>query len=502
MGTVRLRSTLIGTCILALAVPSSQAATFSVLPDKLDGLPVIKIDGTIEPLDDRKFIRLALDIENAVVMLASDGGEVSAGLAIGRAVRLKGFSTFVPAGVSCASMCGYIWLAGSPRKLAPTSYVGFHAAYSLKDGKPVETGSGNALIGAYLNQIGLGEKAIYALTATPPEQLRWLTAADAATMGIDVEVVPVGIEHLLKKSPMQDSAPRIVLTPKQEPLKTPDTLPTVEIDPVPQPEEEPDVSPEFAPKYQDVYVIARGHDIFGHDLAAAPVPASNIKDCQQACDASLACMAFTYHREKQRCYLKAAGGKVLKNAATAAGYRPGIRTSLSWSRVRALPSIDLTGYDYRSAKGIEFVDCIDRCESDARCRAFSYVSRAKECYLKNGMQELRKAKGIMSGIKPWEWEGRWADDRRRCNLDPEQDGAADGWLIELSTERYSGYEFGCDITHIEGMTIGTKLSLKCSGEGVKYDNTVVVRTNGPVLTLSDASGSSQRLFLCPTDAAN
>jgi hypothetical protein len=38
--------------------------------------------------------------------------------------------------------------------------IGFHAAYRLENGAAIETGVGNALLGAYLSNLGLLEQAI------------------------------------------------------------------------------------------------------------------------------------------------------------------------------------------------------------------------------------------------------------------------------------------------------------------------------------------------------
>ena len=88
---------------------------------------------------------------------------------------LRGFATAVAPGTLCASACALTWLAGSPRYFDITSKLGFHAAYQVVDGKATESGVGNALVGAYLNQIGLPDNAIVYVTSAPPEGIEWLT---------------------------------------------------------------------------------------------------------------------------------------------------------------------------------------------------------------------------------------------------------------------------------------------------------------------------------------
>jgi hypothetical protein len=83
--------------------------------------------------------------------LQSDGGSVLAGIEIGEAIRLKGFQTLVVE--RCASACALAWLGGTQRFMKAGAQIGFHAAYDSDSRR--ESGVGNAMVGAYLNRIGL-----------------------------------------------------------------------------------------------------------------------------------------------------------------------------------------------------------------------------------------------------------------------------------------------------------------------------------------------------------
>ena len=82
------------------------------------------------------------------------------------------------------------WLGGTRRVANPTARIGFHAAHTTKGGQVTETGMGNAMIGAYLNELGLSEEAIVYITSADPRSMHWLTADDAATFGIELETLP------------------------------------------------------------------------------------------------------------------------------------------------------------------------------------------------------------------------------------------------------------------------------------------------------------------------
>lgn len=187
--TRRRRMGLWAAALLACSAGPSLAAEIGIDPESPKDFPVITVKGVFEDGDDKKFTALALDLDNAMVMFDSPGGNLLAGLGIGRAIRLKEFATVVDDGVQCASACGLAWLGGMMRFAHPNAQIGFHAAYIETDGKAAESGSGNALVGAYLNQLALPQSAIVYLTQAPPHGMEWLPLAEARNYGIALEIV-------------------------------------------------------------------------------------------------------------------------------------------------------------------------------------------------------------------------------------------------------------------------------------------------------------------------
>jgi len=139
-------------------------------------------------------------VERAIVLLDSGGGSVLDGIYIGRNIRDRGFFTAVPEKTLCASSCALVWLAGAQRFAEESSFIGFHAAYILRDGKYIETGAGNALIGSYLNQLGLSDRAILFVTSAPPEGIERLSKQKAAAVGIPYRSVKDSITITEEKS--------------------------------------------------------------------------------------------------------------------------------------------------------------------------------------------------------------------------------------------------------------------------------------------------------------
>ena len=118
----------------------------------------------------------------------SPGGQLTPALAIGDAIARKHYWTYVGPNEVCASACGFMWLAGTPRIKDASAAVGFHAAYAEINGQNQETGVGNALVGAYLGRLGLGSDAILFATAAGPTQMDWITPQAGAQYGIPFEV--------------------------------------------------------------------------------------------------------------------------------------------------------------------------------------------------------------------------------------------------------------------------------------------------------------------------
>jgi len=164
----------------------AHAATVAVEVRSGEQPALVLVDGKLESGDGDRFRYTTAFLSSAIVSFRSDGGSVAAGIQIGEIIRLKGFTTSVSRDARCASACALAWLGGTKRLMSAESKIGFHAAYTA-DGR--ETGVGNALIGAYLNKIGLPYSAVAYITQAAPRSMTWLSAAEAKKHGIDVELV-------------------------------------------------------------------------------------------------------------------------------------------------------------------------------------------------------------------------------------------------------------------------------------------------------------------------
>lgn len=183
------------TCLilgLTAACPAA-AAEFTKRPSQNGKPDVIAVVGDLELGDEDKFADAARSSSDAMVLFQSRGGNLIAAIEIGRTIRRKGFSTLVPDKMQCASACALAWLGGRTRYMSATAHVGFHAVYTDKNGRPMVSSAGNALVGAYLNELGLSSSAVIYITSAAPTQMQWLSLDDAQRAGIDVKLLSLSV---------------------------------------------------------------------------------------------------------------------------------------------------------------------------------------------------------------------------------------------------------------------------------------------------------------------
>lgn len=364
------------------------AAEIGVEPDPSGEFVFITVEGELVAGDEKKFTQVALQNDMAIVVLNSPGGSTLAGVEIGKAIRLKGFFTYVPADTVCASACGYIWLAGVQRYMEKTSKIGFHASFVQENGVNRESGVGNALVGAYLNSLGLSQYAIAYISTAPPDSMTWMTLQDAASVGIEVrlgdeaESGPAGDKTA---KPPDDT--EIVVTPLDPPAGQADA------------NSRPAVKAPPADNSQIAMSHIPGADIFGYDLPGMPLKNVSAAQCEEACIADRRCQAFTYNTRHGVCFLKSSGERVFRNPNAFAGYRIYLESRLRRSTITIAERTDYPGNDYREIKEVGFGECSDSCEKDDRCRAFTYMAKRKSCWLKSSISGPVESRITISGRK-------------------------------------------------------------------------------------------------------
>lgn len=183
---------------------SARAAEITAIPLSKPGEGAIIVNGDISYDDREKFLTKLSPFSEGVVIFNSRGGSAFAGIGIGRAIRMRGFTTWVPSGSFCASACAIAWLGGTRRLMGKAALIGFHSVYRVENGTPVEAGAGNAVYGAYLSQLGLSDRAIMYLSNAAPTSMNWLTPAEAESFDINLTI----FDPTTKQATPKPSGPR------------------------------------------------------------------------------------------------------------------------------------------------------------------------------------------------------------------------------------------------------------------------------------------------------
>jgi hypothetical protein len=110
-----------------------------------------------------------------------------AGLEIGAIIHDRGYNTSVLDDHVCDSVCGLAWLGGRTRFAQSRARIGFHAAFN-PDGSI--NPAANAVVGAYLDKLGMSMQAIAWMTSSQPDQIASLNFTLAQELGIAVTWVP------------------------------------------------------------------------------------------------------------------------------------------------------------------------------------------------------------------------------------------------------------------------------------------------------------------------
>src|SRR5262249_23326968 len=83
-------------------MPTARAADISVENAEVGKPHVVFVSGVIERDDAKRFASLVAPLPQAIVALASPGGNLLASIQIGEIIRIKNFMTVVPPKMVCA----------------------------------------------------------------------------------------------------------------------------------------------------------------------------------------------------------------------------------------------------------------------------------------------------------------------------------------------------------------------------------------------------------------
>jgi ATP-dependent protease ClpP protease subunit len=123
----------------------------------------------------------------------SQGGEIFAALEIGRLMRAAGASMSVGKGDSCISACVFLLMGAIERHISDDARVGIHrpALRAPQEGGPRPAREDERIkamsepLVLYAQQMNVPRQIIDALMVIPPDRVKFLSASELATYGIN-----------------------------------------------------------------------------------------------------------------------------------------------------------------------------------------------------------------------------------------------------------------------------------------------------------------------------
>lgn len=160
-----------------------------------------------------------------------------------------------------------------------------------------------------------------------------------------------------------------------------------------QTDERPDALTTMTGVMRDAF----GYDALGFDIGT--VKNVTYDQCKRECALDNSCQAITYNQRYDVCFLKEKALVLVRNSDAAAAYDTSLAADLLITDFSVFANKDAPGGDYMRLRDADFVGCTVACLSDAQCRAFAYVRKTQDCWLKDRIGTARDMTGVEFGIK-------------------------------------------------------------------------------------------------------
>lgn len=130
-----------------------------------------------------------------------------------------------------------------------------------------------------------------------------------------------------------------------------------------------------------------GMDRAGNDYAVTIE--STVERCEARCAADNRCEAYTYVYSNDRCWLKDRAGLGRSCSGCVTGARRGLEFGY-----------DRNGGDYRSIANVaDPTTCARQCAGDAPCKAWTYNTSTRRCWLKDEVRPAQPSNIAVSGVR-------------------------------------------------------------------------------------------------------
>lgn len=360
-----------------------QIGAFRVFDDHPN---VVVLDGEIginTPLEFRRALTAAPQAD--VVVLNSPGGLVASGLILANDIHDRALSTVIPEGAGCYSACAFVFFAGAERLVE--GELGVHQMYGTNDTSGIQARVSDIV--EALEQFGTPTSVVTRMFRTSSDDMYVFSPSEIDSLAINVlgPSVLADLSGLGLVSPAFDSVER---------------TPTVASTP-----------PDTAPNDGLRLALYGGLDFYGSDISSERT--EDAVECASMCLYEDRCLAFTYNANPRltrgpNCFLKGGVERLEAYADAMSGVflLPEDGDAITYSigaidpTQDVLPRQGLSGRDFNTSpeRGIASPGaCRMACVDDNACRAFTYDSRLKQCYLKHNVGTAFASTNLTSGIK-------------------------------------------------------------------------------------------------------
>lgn len=134
----------------------------------------------------------------------------------------------------------------------------------------------------------------------------------------------------------------------------------------------------------------------------------DLRRCQETCKGDTRCRAYSYNLDTRTCFLKAQTPEPSSDREVVSGVKQGwgggpgsggASGGGSQSSLTEERGLDRRGYDYSDFRVRDLLDCQQTCLRDDRCRAYTYDTIDRVCYLKDGVNSQQRNRDMVTGYK-------------------------------------------------------------------------------------------------------
>jgi hypothetical protein len=144
------------------------------------------------------------------------------------------------------------------------------------------------------------------------------------------------------------------------------------------------------------FVSKDGWDAIGHDLAGMPIRNVTQQDCEATCRDNAQCLATTYNKTFQACFLKGDASILVRNGNSTVWAKDVVANNMTLSDLAFAQQQALVGHSYQRAAA-SYPDCVLACAEDAKCRGFNHAGTT--CELLDTVAQSADEAATSSGMK-------------------------------------------------------------------------------------------------------